>query len=292
MRFSGTDYGRLGWTMAQQQRRYQEIADELRRQIESGELPRESQLPTEVRTAEEVQRLAEHRQGRRRKVLVTERLLGTRGREGTFVTRAHVPFVTTLSTDPHARISGIGEEGSTYPALVRRQDRQNAGAGDLTVTVLECPPQIATRLAIEEGEYVVRRQQERYIDDTVWSLQTSYYPMKWVERGAARLLVPKDIPEGAVGYLSSIAADLKQGSFRDLLWARQPNDNEKQLFNLTINHMVIEVYRTSFAEDGTPIRVTVTVYPADRNQIVYDIGEVPQHQEGPVGPERPGTASD
>jgi GntR family transcriptional regulator len=54
--------------------------------------------------------------------------------------------------------------------------------------------------------------------------------------------------------------------------------------------MVIEVYRTSFTEDGTPIRVTVTVYPADRNQIVYDIGNVPGDQEEPVKPERLGTA--
>ena len=271
--------------MAQQRPRYQEIADELRRQIESGELPRESQLPTEV---ELQKRFSASRNTVRDavKVLVVERLLETRGREGTFVTKAHVPFVTTLSTDPKTGISGIGEEGSTYPALVRLQDR-NAGAEDPQVTVLDCPPQIAARLGTKEGEYVVRRYQERYIEETVWSLQTSYYPMKWVEQGAARLLVPKDIPEGAVEYLSSITTELKQSSYRDLLWARQPNDKEKQLFNLTINHMVIEVYRTSFAEDGTPIRVTVTVYPADRNQIVYDIGDVPQRPEEAVKPELP-----
>ena len=112
--------------------------------------------------------------------------------------------------------------------------------------------------------------------------------MKWVEKGAARLLVPKDIPEGAVEYLGSTIG-LTQSSYRDLLWARQPNDTEKDLFNLTINDLVIEVYRTSFAQDGTSIRVTVTVYPADRNQIVYDIGDVPQHQENPVKLERPDT---
>ena len=269
--------------MAQQRPRYQGIADELRRQIESGELPRESQLPTEV---ELQKRFSASRNTVRDavKVLVAELLLETRGREGTFVTRAHVPFVTTLSTDPNTGISGLGEEGSTYPALVRQQDRQNAGSGDPKVAVLECPPQIATRLGIKEGEYVVSRHQERYIEDTVWSLQTSYYPMKWVERGAARLLLPKDIVEGTVEYLAS-AVSLTQGSYRDLLWARQPNDRKRQLFNLTINHMVIQVYRTSFAEDGTPIRVTVTVYPADRNQIVYDIGDVPPHHEEPVGPE-------
>jgi GntR family transcriptional regulator len=282
----GTDEGRSS-AVAEQRPRYHEIADELRRQIESGELPRESQLATEV---ELQKRFSASRNTVRDavKVLVAERLLETRGREGTFVTKAHVPFVTTLSTDPNTGISGIGEEGSTYPALVLQQDRQNAGAGDPKVEVLECPPQIAARLGTDEGEYVVSRHQERYIEDTVWSLQTSYYPMKWVELGAARLLIPKDIPEGAVEYLSS-TTKLRQNSYRDLLWARQPNDKEKTLFNLTINHMVIEVYRTSFAENGTPIRVTVTVYPADRNQIVYDIGDVPQHQEEPVRLERPGS---
>ena len=272
--------------MAQQQPRYQEIADELRRQIESGVLARESQLPTEV---ELQKRFSASRNTVRDavKVLVAERLLETRGREGTFVTKAHIPFVTTLSTDPNTGISGIGEEGSTYPALVLQQDRQNAGAGEPKVEVLECPPQIAVRLGIEKGEYVISRHQERNIEDTLWSLQTSYYPMRWMELGAARLLIPKNIPEGAVEYLSSTTEKLRQNSYRDLIWARQPNDKEKLLFNLTINHMVIEVYRTSFAEDGTPIRVTVTVYPADRNQIVYDIGDVPQHTEEAVKPERP-----
>ena len=112
--------------------------------------------------------------------------------------------------------------------------------------------------------------------------------MKWVDRGATGLLIPKDILEGAVEYLTNTIG-LKQNSYRDLLWARQPNDREKEIFNLTINHMVIEVYRTSFAEDGTPMRVTVTVYPADRNQIVYDIGDVPEHHEDPLEIERPGT---
>ncbi|HET9118265.1 MAG TPA: GntR family transcriptional regulator [Pseudonocardiaceae bacterium] len=267
--------------MAQQLPRYQEIADELRRQIESGELRRESQLPTEN---ELQKKFGSSRNTVRNavKLLVTERLLETRGREGTFVTKAHVPFVTTLSTDPKTGLSGIGEEGSTYPTLVLQQDRQ-AGAEDPEVQVRECPPPIAIRLKIDEKEFVVSRHQQRYIDEVLWSLQTSYYPMKWVEKGATGLLTPKDIGEGAVEYLAN-SIDLRQSSYRDQLWARQPNDREKELFNLTINHTVIEVYRTSFAEDGTPIRVTVTVYPADRNQVVYDIGDVPGHPGEPIRP--------
>jgi len=271
-----------------QQPRYLEIADELRRQIESGELPRESQLPTE---AELQKKFGASRNTIRDavKVLVIERLLETRGREGTFVTKARMPFVTTLSTDPKTGLSGLDEEGSSYPALVRQQDRHNAGAGDPEVKVLACPPQIATRLQIEEGKPVVSRHQQRYIDDTAWSLQTSYYPMEWVERGATRLLVPENILEGTVEYLANTIG-LTQSGYRDLLWVRQPNDAEKELFNLTINHTVIEVYRTSFAEDGTPIRVTVTVYPADRNQFVCDTGDVPKHREEPVQPKTRGPA--
>lgn len=267
--------------MAQKPTRYQQIADELRWQIESGELPRESRLPTEI----DLQARFHASRNTVRdaiKLLVAERLLEARGgREGTWVAKAYDIFVTTLSTDPKTGLSGIGEEGSTYPALVRQQNRQNAGAKAPEVAVLKGPPQIAQRLQISESDFVVSRHQERYVDNTIWSLQTSYYPMEWVQRGALRLLEPVDIVEGAVEYLTNIIG-LKQDSYRDLLRARQPNEHEKALFNLTLNHTVIEVYRTSFAEDKTPIRVTVTVYPADRNQIVYDIGPVPDRGEEPV----------
>ena len=34
---------------------------------------------------------------------------------------------------------------------------------------------------------------------------------------------------------------------------------------------VFENFRTSYDQDGHPIRVTVTVYPADRNQFVISV---------------------
>jgi GntR family transcriptional regulator len=151
--------------------------------------------------------------------------------------------------------------------------------------VLQCPAQIAVRLKIDVGERVVARRQKRYIDATTWSLQTSYYPFEWVRRGAERLLDPEDIPEGAVEYLAE-KIGLRQVGYRDLIFARPTNETEQTLFNLTHNHTVLEVYRTSFAEDdkATPIRVTITVFPADRNQVAYDIGDVPDHEEKPVQP--------
>jgi GntR family transcriptional regulator len=270
--------------MAQQQPppryQYQAIADKLRHQIESGELPRDSRLPTE---AELQEKFGASRNTVREalKLLVAERLLETRGgREGTWITKAHTPFVTTLSTDPTTGLSGGGEEGATYPALVLNQGREG-GAGTPEVQVLECPRHIAARLLLDEHDSVVRRHQQRFIEGIVWSLQTSYYPMKWVEMGALGLLKPTSIPEGTIEYLAN-AIGLKQVGYRDLTLARLPNEQERALFELTHSHTVLEVYRTSFAEDGTPIRVTVTVYPSDRNQIVHDVGTVPNSREEPV----------
>jgi GntR family transcriptional regulator len=267
--------------MPQQQPRYQAIADELRQQIVTGALPPESQLPTEV----ELQRkFAASRNTIREavKVLVVQRLLESRGREGTFVTKAHVPFVTRLSTDPKTGLGGGGEEGATYPALVNDQGRE-AGAGAPEVSVLRCPAKIAARLQIEEGARVVSRHQQRFVDSTIWSLQTSYYPLEWVHRGAVGLLEPEDINEGAVEHLAKTIY-LRQVGYRDVISARLPDEKEQALFNLTRNHTVIEVYRTSFAEDMTPMRVTITVFPSDRNQIVYDAGAVPEGWDDPVCP--------
>ena len=38
---------------------------------------------------------------------------------------------------------------------------------------------------------------------------------------------------------------------------------------------VFEASRVGFDQDGQPLRLTVTVYPADRNYLAYDEGQVP-----------------
>ena len=41
------------------------------------------------------------------------------------------------------------------------------------------------------------RHEERFIDGVLWSMQTSYYPMDFVTRGAGRLLAVEDIAAGS-----------------------------------------------------------------------------------------------
>jgi GntR family transcriptional regulator len=258
--------------------RYLQIADDVRRRIESGEFAADTPLPTESGLQLEYQ-ASRNTIREAIKLLVQQHLVQTKAGRGTFITDEIVRFVTVLSTDPRIGHDG-GEEAATYPALVCEQGRK-AAARTLEVQVLRCPEQIAERLQIECDALVVSRQQERCIDSVVWSLQTSYYPQKWVALGAGGLLEPADIGDGTVNYLAE-AIGLKQVGYQDLLSARLPNDKERTLFNLSHHHTVLEVCRTSFAEDGTPIRVTVTVFPSDRNQLAYDYGAVPGRREVPA----------
>ena len=273
-----------GCAMAQQHR-YVQIAGDLRRQIELGALTPGStdqalltpgrQLPTELELREKYDASRNTVRDAIKRLTSLGLVESPSGRRGTFVTRKIEPFVTVLSIDPKTGQGGGGEEGATYPAMVREQGR-NVGAGDdADIRVLACPPDIAARLEVEETDKVVSRHQQRLIDDTAWSLQTSYYPLEWVNRGASRLLMPENIEEGTVQYLSDTLG-LERVGYRDWVTSRSPNDNEQSIFGLLRDATVFEILRVSFARDGTPMLVTVTVYPADRNHIVYEYGTVPE----------------
>jgi GntR family transcriptional regulator len=123
---------------------------------------------------------------------------------------------------------------------------------------------------------VVSRHQQRFIDDTPWSLQTSFYPMSLVEQGATHILQAVDMPNGVVSYLAEVLG-VKQVGWRDKITVRTPDANETGFFKIPEDGRipVFETFRTSFDESGTPLRVTITVYPADRNQFVVSFGDVP-----------------
>jgi len=58
---------------------------------------------------------------------------------------------------------------------------------------------------------------------------------------------------------------------------RAPNPIEADFFKLASDGRVpmYEITRTAYDGNGQPMRVTVTVYPTDRNQFIVDVGQVP-----------------
>ena len=268
---------------------YKRVAEDLRGKIESAQIAPGSQLPTELELMEDYGERFGDSSGRGStisrntvrdaiKLLVARGLVVTRPGKGTFVVRKIDPFVSTLSGSPE-----IGRETVRYMSEVDSYASEVEESGrkpDVTVPRVEVQPasgRVASHLGLDEGAMVICRYQERSIDETPWSLQTTFYPMEWVTQGGAnRLLIAENITDGIVGYVEDTLG-VKQVGLHDLITARVANGHEVTFFDLPEDGQVavFEVSRVGFDEHGRPLRLTVTIYPADRNYLAYDEGQVP-----------------
>jgi DNA-binding GntR family transcriptional regulator len=251
---------------------YLRIAQELRSRIEEGTLGPGAQLPTESELRE---RYKASRNTIRDAIrwLMSNGLVETRPGQGTYVTNKIDPFVTVLTDDPGT--GPPGGEGSSYLSRVSKANRKPSSSPP-EVGIQHAAGLIAARLRIPEGTSVISRQERRFIDGTPWLMQTSFYPMEFAVRGAARLLDANDIEEGTVRYLADVL-DLKQVGYRDWISVRVPNSIEAEFFKIPIDGRVtvFDLLRVAFDESGAPMRVTVTIFPADRNQFIVNVGDVP-----------------
>jgi GntR family transcriptional regulator len=252
---------------------YQQIADDLRRQIEAGTLEPGKQLPTELELRE-VYNASRNTVRDAIKRLSSLGLVESRPGSGTFVTQEIDPFVTVLTTPPEIADGSADPEGASYLSEVSAAHRK-AKTDPVQVATMPAPDKIAARLRIPVGSQVVRRSENRYIETTPWSIQSSYYPMEFATEGKARnLLIAENIEQGTVRYLESTMG-LRQVGYREWITARSPDDNEQKFFSIAHDTMVFELFRTGFDQNGTPMRVTVTIYPADRNQFIVNSGTLP-----------------
>lgn len=272
------------------QPKYQEIAEDLRKRIRSGEFAPGAKLPTEDDLRDEY-RASRNTIRQAVEILAREGLVARRQGQGTFVTPKVDPFVVIQSTKTPG-IDGGGMDGATYLSQVSQQHHRELRSTTPKVEVQACLEEIALRLGIKPGDEVISRQQERYLDGAPWSLQTSFYPYELADR-ASRLLKPADIKEGTVRYLAETWG-LDQVGYRDWTKMRGPDGGEQQFFKLGPDKTIFELFRTAFAHPASidtvlarsgipdgylPTRVTVTVYPADRNLLVSDYGDVPELYE-------------
>jgi GntR family transcriptional regulator len=257
---------------------YRQIAEELRSQIDAGQLARGAQLPTELELREQYN-ASRNTVRDAIKWLITCGLVETRPGQGTFVVEKITPFVTTLTGDPETGFGG-GED-DIYDLEVKATRREPT-ASVPRVEIQQASDVTAPELSVEMGSAVVSRHQQRFIDGTPWSLQTSFYPMRFVEQGAFRLTQPTDIAQGTVSYLRETLG-IDQAGWRDMIVVRAPDQVEIAFFSLPGSGQapVVETRRTTFDSHGMPVRLTVSVYPADRNQFAINVGRVPDESVAP-----------
>jgi GntR family transcriptional regulator len=247
---------------------YQTIAEILREKIQSGKyppgtlVPPESQLTQEYRASRNTIREAI-------RWLKDLGLVETQPGRGTTVVEKPKPFEITLTLDAETGFGG--GEGAAYIAEVEAQNRV-ARASSPKVEIHKAEGKISEELELAEGAQVISRHQQRYIDDTPWSLQTSYYPLDFVSLGAARLLLAEDIEEGTVKYIEG-ALGIKQASYVDRITVRAPDLTEIGFFGLPANGSVpvFQTYRTARDTDQKPFRLTISAFPADRNEFLLNV---------------------
>jgi GntR family transcriptional regulator len=253
---------------------YRQIAEDLRAQIEGGDLEPGQQLRTEIE-------LREHYGASRNtvrdaiKLLTTLGLVETKPGQGTFVVQKMEPYVTSLTGSPKVpTLYGEVDESAAGETAGRERVFYSTAP---QVEIQKAPADIARQLEVAEGSQVISRHQKRYIDRTPWSMQTSFYPMGFVLKGADRLIQADDIDTGTVKYLADTLG-LRQVGYRDLIAVRTPDSMEASFFNLPLDGRtgVFEVFRTAYDQTGTPMRLTVTIFPTDRNQFIVNVGEIPE----------------
>ncbi len=266
---------------------YRRIAGDLRDQIESGVIAPGRQLPTELelRTQYDAARNTVRDAIR---LLASQGLVETRPGLGTFAVRRMEPFTTTLSATPmltSAELGLTGGEGESAFAEIRAQGRTPSASAP-QVGVQPAAELVAGGLRVPPGTQVVSRRQNRFIDDMPWSVQASYYPFEFVTQGATELVRAESLPGGTASYLEQ-RLGLVQVGYRERILVRLPTKEEARFFDLLGDGRisVVTIVRTSYrAGDGEPVpfRVTVTVLPADRNQLVINSGAVPDERTAPA----------
>jgi GntR family transcriptional regulator len=244
---------------------YRQIADDLRGKIESDEFAHGERLPTE---ADLMERYETSRNTVRDaiKLLSTRGLVETRAGQGTFVAEKVSPFITTLSDPDTGAASGL------YRAELAAPPRSSQGTHP-KIEIQQAGTRLARELRLDRDAQVVSRRQERCIDGVPWSLRTSFYPMWLVGEGAIRLIQATDIKPGVMSYLKE-ALGIEQTGWRDTILVRAADEAEAMFLRLPDDgHVpVVETRRVVFDQHHRPVRLTASVYPADRNQFVINFG--------------------
>lgn len=245
---------------------YMELAAELRRAIESGQLPPDSKLPTEAELAED--RGISRNTVRLALAELTAAGLITkgRGRGGRRVQRRDVlEFRATLS-ESMARADERARGAASDAWVADNRDQGHEGTQVISVEIVKASPEIAERLGIPDGARTVVRHRLRLSDGKPHNLCSSSYPGEIAE--GTPLANPEDIPQGVIALMREMGYE--QVGYTDEIEARAPDPVEAQRLRIPTGWPVIVHTRIGRTETR-PVRVTRTIWPADRTRLRYEL---------------------
>lgn len=246
---------------------YRDLAAELRRAIVTGEIPPDSRLPTEAELAEEngvsrnTVRLALG------ELQAAGLITSGRGRGGRRVQRREVLEFHGSVSESMARADERVTVGTGVDAWVAdNTDQGHEGTQTIAVEIAEAPPGIARLLQIPTGALAVVRRRLRLSDGKPHNLNDTWYPADIAE--GTPIASPADVKQGIVALMREMG--LVQVRYRDEIEGRAPDPTEAQRLRIPSGWPVIVQTRTGYT-DTRPVKVTQTVWPADRTRLIYEL---------------------
>ena len=236
---------------------YRDIANDLRRQIDSGELPPGSKVPGENDLTSQYG--VEQPTARRAlDVLKNEGLIVAKRGSGTFV-REFKPIRRVSPDRLQAGSWGSGRPIWTTDVGTRPRTE------NVTVDVEPAAAQIAEVLDLEDGAHVVVRRRKYVVDGKPVQLATSYYPQVLVSGSAITEINTGD--GGAYARLKELGHEPVR--FREELRVRMPRDAEREALELAQGTPVIMIVRTAYTADDQPVEVNEMVLDAAAYVLEY-----------------------
>lgn len=239
---------------------YRRIADDLRRQIVSGELTAGEQLPTQM---ELVERYGVARMTVRQAIreLVNEGLVVSRRPQGLFV-RDGQPMIYRPQAEFRPRPAS--PEMDQYMTELHAEGRTPSQTID--VAIVQAPPVVARRLQVDEGTPVVVRRRVRSIDGIPHNINDSYFPLPLVD--GSEVMSPADIARGANKVLAELGAE--QVRALDEITVRMPAPDESQRLALDPGTPVAVHVCTGYTADDLPVRCVVNILAGDKHVIMFE----------------------
>ncbi|KMS74209.1 GntR family transcriptional regulator [Streptomyces viridochromogenes] len=244
---------------------YLQVADALRAEINDRTFPPGADLPSE---RELMDRFDASRNTVRSglKKLASEGLItSSQGRSYRVVERQ--VFILNTSRFENLQFSSP-EAGDAYDNEVLHAGR--VPKQEFRVQLVELPDEIAERLQVEPRSPAVLRFCLRYVDDTPWSTQATYYP-QWLVDAHPRLAEPRDIEEGTTRYLASRGVE-QIGTLNDVE-ARMPSPVESRELRMGTGVPVLIWTRTGYTSDR-PVRCTISTFHGNLNRLTWEQGDL------------------
>lgn len=250
---------------------YNQVAEQLRQRIYSGELPPGTRLPSEAGL---IQQYGVSRVTVRGaiKELQTEGLIVTRQGKGSFV-RDREPTrrlgARRYDADTDYAAKRISEPLTSY-GFDYAADRERYRV-DTSFRETRASPRVAELFGVEAKEAVLERRLIFYIDDRPEQIITSYLLYSTVRGTPVADPDNEPWPGGVIGALASLG--ITAVAVEESVRSRMPTPEEADTLRLATGVPVLVVTRRTLAENDRALEVAADiVLPADRVVLDYRMG--------------------